>query len=246
MFINNYQSITETETGDNDYSPGEQECMKPVVGVLTTRSSKSNKPYPSGKKARLFKELIYYGNQKNIFIFFFASEGINWKEKTIEGYTYGENKKWQSGVYPFPDIVYNRILNRQIEEKKAIKLIIKRFTSDKNICFFNTRFLDKWEVHKAISNSPEGQQFLPETVLLSRRKLKDFTTRYRELFLKPRRGYRGKGVIKLKHFSGNVFQYACAGLPSIKWQKCSSFDLLYKQIKKIIKDDKRYILQKDL
>jgi len=214
----------------------------PVVGVLTT-AERTNKLYPIGKKARLFKEMIFYGKQQGVFIYFFNNKGINWKKKIIRGYTCTENMKWVSGYYPFPNIVYNRILNRHIEGKKSIKTMLESFNQDQNTYLFNTRFFDKWEVHQALTRCPQGREFVPETVLLNRRRLRDFTVRYPEVFLKPRNGYRGRGLIKIKSLSKNKFIYACAGLSSIKWKKSSSFSSLYKQISQLTTGNNRYILQ---
>lgn len=243
MLINNSATpITVSSEPDDQKSMQSKNHTPPVVGVLTTPITRPNKKYPQGKKARLFRELIHCGKQKGIFIYFFANEKVDWKGRVIKGYTF-KNKQWVSNTYPFPDIVYNRILDREFEEKKSIKLLLKRFENDKNIYLFNSRFLDKWEVHKVLNSYWEGQQLIPETVLFNRRNLRDFTLKYKEIFLKPRDGYRGKGVIKIKCPAQNNYQYASAGLSKVKWRKSSSFDLLYRHISKLIANEKSYLLQ---
>jgi hypothetical protein len=210
-----------------------------TVGVLTTFNRNSNQ-YPQGKNARLLKELIIYGRKKGVFIFAFLPTGVDIKRKLIRGYTCKNDGRWIRTVFPWPDIVYNRILQRRIESRSGIEKILTAFEQDKNIFLFNSRFLNKWEVYKAISNYQQARDYLPETLIFNKENLRTATAKYSEVFLKPRNSSRGEGIIKIKS-KGKGYTFARV---RGKWVNTSTFDNLYQKLKMKKINAKRYLIQK--
>lgn len=214
----------------------------PSIGILTGKLNTNY--YPKGKKARLFKEMITYGRERGLFIFYFYPEDVNWENKIFKGFTCNKEGRWITGCYPLPDIVYNRIVYRTIETREEVAILLKRCEKEKHIFLFNSRFLDKWEVYQAIARHTAELQLTPETALFSEKNLKNFLSRHFEIYLKPRNGSRGKGIIKVKHRGNHGFSYTRTGSSSGKWVACSTFNDLYKKIKNKIPPQNPYIIQK--
>lgn len=212
----------------------------PVVGIITTGRNKNK--YPGGAPQHLYRELINHGRKKGVFIYSFHPNNIDWKRRVIKGFTHN-GKGWISGVYRFPDIVYNRILYRNIEGSTVVKNILKKFDQDPDIILFNTRFLDKWEVHKAIAGDRNTVNLVPETELLSRDSLKFMMNRHSEVLLKPRNSSKGQGIIKIKQNGTNQYAFSRAEWKSPKWIKSYSVNSLYQQLKLLNTFNRNYLIQ---
>lgn len=216
-----------------------------LVGVLTSGKN-INQGIPTGKKSRIFKEMFFHARQKEVDVFFFYLEDINWKQRTIKGLVLSGQKSWVMLTFPFPDIVYNRILYRNIEKTETARRILRRFEMDPRVELFNTRFLEKWEVYQAFKQSDQAGDLLPETDLYSRKNLQEYCRKFNEVFLKPRNGSKGKGIIKVNQDPrGTGFFYARAeNSRHEKWRHCVSYDSLYRELTAIGVSDSRYLVQR--
>ncbi|HEX3011935.1 MAG TPA: YheC/YheD family protein [Syntrophomonadaceae bacterium] len=218
--------------------------LGPVVGILTTVNYNPVSGLPRGKEAYYFAELITYAHRLGIFIYLFYPSDVNWNNNTIKGYTLDTKRKfpkWEEGLYPIPDIVYNRIRSRSIENKPNVLKLLNKFES-KGITLFNSRFLDKWVVYNALQSNPFLVQTLPPTAIFSYDNLKDYLAKYSEVFIKPRNSSIGKGIIKVVKHS-DKYMFAQARSNKINWQPCSSFDQLYNAVTTIVVHSSRYIIQ---
>lgn len=215
------------------------------VGVLITGNSYSIF-YSGGKTARLYKELILWGRKKNILIFFFHPLDVSWKGKKIKGITLDKNNRWIFKYFDFPPVIYNRLSYRSDEKKAYIQNIFQKFQNN-NIYIFNTRFLNKWEVYLTLKNHPDMTPFLPATVPFSKTSLKQFTSLYSDVFLKPQNSSLGKGIIKIsKSPYKKGFIFACADEKPLRWIKCSSYQDLYNKLLKYMGYPKSYLLQEGI
>lgn len=161
----------------------------PLIGILTGRK-KDNKVTGNG---RLFKEL-----QKEII----KSGGLsvvftpqNLSAPVINGYMYFPKKdKWYSVQCPLPHVVYNRVPFRRIEKSNSFHDACQFFESE-GIPFFNTCFLDKYELYGIFSKDPYFQKLIPETEKIHKMSsLEKFLIEHKQLYLKPSLGSKGKGI----------------------------------------------------
>lgn len=219
--------------------------LGPSVGIIIS-SKNPNNQIPKGKQGRLYKEMIVYGKNKGLFVFIFYAEGVNWKKRIISGYTINNSGKWVKGNFSLPTIVYNRINYRSIESKKNIKLLFKRLENDNNIFVFNTRFLNKWEVHEILHSIPSCQRFLPDTMKHSRKNLRALLGKHKEVFLKPINNSRGHGIIKIVSSHHNSFLYSKADKNIPKWHSCSSFYTLFEALNRMGIRENRYLIQEGI
>lgn len=208
-------------------SKREKKTPPPItVGVLTTANKKG---LPGGEKSKLFKEMVDYGKKQNIFIYFFFARDVDWHQRRIKGYIW-TGKQWRRGLLRFPDIIYNRIHFRNIESQSQVKQLLRRFERDPSIYLFNSRFLNKWEVYKALRIRKSTAKWLPETVRFNHKSLTTMVKKYPAVFLKYSYGSLGKGIIKVKRLPDRQFAYAVAKKGGTNWKKCSSPDSLYRQL----------------
>jgi len=212
----------------------------PVVGVMTT-AVKNNNP-PRGKTGKLFKEFIQFASRQGVFIYLFHPDWVDKKREYIKGLTV-VNNKWKQDVFAWPDIIYNRIRFRKIENQKAITKLLMEFMKDKRVYLFNSRFLNKMEVYEALKIHPQGKQVVPDTVMFSRTSLEKMLGNYHDVFLKPIDGSIGRGIFKIQSVSPG--QYCCAGVSSHRpsWKGPYSFDILYKWLISSEVSGRNYLVQ---
>lgn len=220
-----------------DYQP----CtLLPLVGILTTTRD-TVRGQPVGKRARLFKEMSMFASRNGIKLFFFYPQDVIRSRRMISGLV-PTPRGWIRSLYPLPDVVYNRITYRDIERQQTVYSLLRYFENHPQVYLFNTRFLDKWEVYQAIKRAGMAGELLPDTELLSREKLKCFGRDYEEIFVKPRNGSKGVGIIKIKRAAnGTGFFYA--RVKSEQWKYAGSIDYLYRAIASICIPGNRYLLQ---
>lgn len=233
----------------NSYRPyfieGNLIKLGPSVGILTSDKNQDN-PIPKGKKGRLFKEMIQYGQNKGLFIFLFYAEGVDWKKKTVKGYSLNNSGKWITGNYALPSIIYNRIQYRSLEAKSNVKTLLQRLEKEPEVYVFNSRFLNKWEVNEVLWSFEAGQKFIPETKKFNRENLRDLLRRYPELFLKPINSSRGQGIVKIISNHDGTYKYSKADTSNPRWYACSSFYTLSEALSRIGVKENRYLVQQGI
>lgn len=228
--------------GSNTLPNQQEQYRKPpvTVGVLTTANRKG---LPGGERSRLFKEMVDYGKKNNINIFFFFVRDVYWKQRRIRGVTW-TGKVWKRGIYPFPNIIYNRIRFRNIESQMHVKRLLRQLHKDPRVYLFNSRFLNKWEVYKALKSSKTTAKWLPDTARFTRQSLITMVRKYPEVFLKYSYGSLGKGIIKVKRLPHGQYAYAVAKKGPMAWKRCSSMEFLYRQLAFLANN--AYLVQKGI
>jgi len=216
----------------------------PVVGVLIAGKENTGSP-PVARRARIYRELSQNAAQKNIFMYFFQAHEVDWNHQKVRGLIYDsslKNGKWRKADFFLPDIIYNRISFRHKEDTEAVQefMLKARHT---NIYLFNSRFLNKWEVHQSLVNHPKTREFSIETDCYSNEALTKYLNKYNEFFIKPVANSIGKGIIKVISTRTDRIEYFRLGR-SPNWQICRSQAELYTRLS--IPLGEKYILQKGI
>lgn len=211
----------------------------PVVGVLT--SAIHNKNMPHGKTARLFKEMIEYSRRRGIFVYLFGPDGISKDRRYIRGISSRHNS-WKPGIFPWPDIIYNRIRFRKLERQQEVARLLQEINKDQRVYFFNSRFLNKQEVYKALNTHPEAREMLPDTKTYNRHNLELMLRKYSELFMKPNHGSIGRGIYKIMRQSPQRYCFAGVSSGAPHWKGPYNFELLYRHLyNEVLKEN--YLIQ---
>jgi len=237
---------------DSDYSGTNFKKViknKVIVGVLTTPKKSGIHPLPEGKDSKLKREMVDAATEKGIFMYFFYPQDFSWAKETVIGHTcsYPNSKKgeWVRGMFPLPDIVYNRLSYRKNESQREVQDLLFRLENNSNIYLFNSRFLNKWEVHNTLSHNSLSIDLVPETQLFNKDNLGGLLNKYPELFIKPTNNSIGKGIIKIKHKFDDCYLFQQADSKT-KWNRCTSINQLYRSLKSIINYEDKYMIQKGI
>jgi len=130
-------------------------------------------------------------------LYIFSIEDVNFEGLSITGTYYNSQKKqWEKGVFPFPDVLYNRKGNGGINTKKVRQLV-----KDLKIRMLNpVNDFDKWELYQKLSAINGVQDYLPATIKYNSVKdLRQMLTRYRCIYLKATVGRNATTVMRLRH-----------------------------------------------
>lgn len=220
----------------------------PLIGVLTSvpRSGKSG--LPIGKEAHIFMDMFKYGRKHGAFMFLFYAPELDWSKGTIKGYTIAINNKnirWISGVFPIPDIIYNRIRYRHIELSPVVHSTLAKCEQHSNVKIFNTRFLDKWEVYEVLDSDPNISHLMPPSMVYNKKNLNIFLQNYPEFFIKPISSSMGKGIIKIIRSPDGSYIYKISKNGNLITE-CASGSDLHIKLAKYLEKEKQYLIQKGI
>ncbi|HEU5141114.1 MAG TPA: YheC/YheD family protein [Bacillales bacterium] len=122
----------------------------------------------------------------------------------VEGNLFNpETHRWVKTRMPYPDVIYNRIPFRDDEETGTMQNSIDKIKS-LGVPYFNSGFLDKWEMFECLRKVSTIAGYLPDTKLLSRATLEKSLYSWNELYLKPKAGQKGDGMLAVKLAAGGT------------------------------------------
>ncbi|XID93570.1 YheC/YheD family protein [Paenibacillaceae bacterium WGS1546] len=168
---------------------------KPVVAILTIddeiqafRGNRNN-----------FLDLIRTGEQMGILAYVVTVKNMKLQAPRILGYTYREeDESWVSAWFPRPNIVYNRIPQREDERLPRVKKKLSALVKQPDIRLFNRRFFNKWSLFQWLNESKITKVHIPETKKLTEAAtLTGLLKKHRLLYLKPIRGKAGVGIMSV-------------------------------------------------
>lgn len=183
----------------NIWKAGDAIYLGPVVGIFvnpiyTTKLLKGNIPLSATKD-------IQANTVAKCLIYFFSIDHIDWKEKTIQGYTVApKSKQWTFQTFPFPNVIYDCGVDFATHQKGTVKRIRQRFHEDPGIQFINnSNYLGKWKLYTRLSKYEEMRPYLPETIRYrSVDDLQAMLARHRLIYIKSFYGSQGREVMSVR------------------------------------------------
>jgi glutathione synthase/RimK-type ligase-like ATP-grasp enzyme len=213
--------------------------LGPVVGLLSDINT--DKDAPNFRSIHLFCEELHQGFSE-FGGFFYVFMYSNFTDSSASGY-YFANGKWIFSEVPQPDVIYNRIHSRKLEQVKSFQSFREKL-EQLTIPFFNDCFLSKWDVYEKLMLEEKIHPFIPETRIFSKENLKDLIETYKMVFIKPIHGSQGRNIIKLiKEEDQYVFQSTSATLDEII--KKQSLHEIFQQLKPLLRN-RIYIIQQGI
>lgn len=168
----------------------------PLIGIFTTGFTESAS-HPIGNRSIGFQDLITLPDSLHPIVFLFGAQHINWDEETIEGYFFKE-EKWVQCTVPFPNVIYDRLPNRQAETYRPIIRAKKRLQTKYAIPWFNPGFFNKWNIHEILINEETVASLLPQTEAFRNfEQLEHFLSSYKHVYMKPVHGSFGRNIYQL-------------------------------------------------
>lgn len=171
----------------------------PLIGILTV--GKGNRLY--GNKAN-FIDIMRTGKLLGAFVYVFTPQDINWESNQVRARLFDNTTgRWITSTLPFPDVVYNRIPNRQYEAENEVQLTLTQLQQIPNLKLFNPRFFDKWELYQMLQTSHLATHIPDTSIISSEETLKNYLLKYQKLYIKPSSGKAGKGIFYVEQQNNN-------------------------------------------
>ncbi|WP_276624442.1 YheC/YheD family protein [Syntrophomonas wolfei] len=211
----------------------------PVVGIMAETSRDARRPF--GGQTFFIKQLLQSGRALGQICFAFSPFSIDWKSKSIHGYSWGD-KGWIQGRFPLPDVVYPR-------EKaySPVKLNIRRRLENMDVKFLNPALIGKWQTYRVITQNPALVPFIPDTRLVNSFSQVDrMIKKYTAVYLKPVAGSQGRNIVRVvKKKNDSVYQYQYQLNGRLVKGSASSLAQLRSCLKPIM-GNRTYIAQKQI
>lgn len=177
----------------------------PLVGIFTSGFS-TIKVRPIGERSILFSKLLSVQKTVGVVAFLFGEQHINWDKGTINGFFYEDG--WKVIEVPLPNVVYDRIPNRRIENLKRIKKVKERLQKDYLIPWYNPSFFNKLDIYERLLQEDSISDYLPEThAFTSISMVERMLSNFGNVFLKPKNGSLGKGIYQVLYDKKEGFYY---------------------------------------
>jgi glutathione synthase/RimK-type ligase-like ATP-grasp enzyme len=229
------------------YAQFDEQAMRlkfgPLFGILINHMPAENQGQTLGPLTKFLDECVLASSTKGIAVVVFQPQHIQLEKREVTGWA-KERGKWTSATFPYPDIIYNRIMSRRIEELPAVQAKLNKLSKHHNIPIFNERFLDKGQVHAILQKDEAIAHLLPYTVPFNLKRVKEAFTHYPILYLKPTNGSLGSGIIRLTR-SNKIYLYQYATANGSITRTARSFVQLGKILTQKIKQQP-YIIQQGL
>lgn len=165
---------------------------------------------PFGKQTQFFEDMVKYYETPQVKLLFFSPYTWNHDTAVLEGLIY-QDGTWQPSTTQKPTLVYDRSFSRNPDEKLWLS-DFRDSLNDQGVTLFNPVSIQELSTNKetcAQWQESRGFSVLKTSPLsdLLEGKLENV----RQLYLKPRSGSRGIGVLKLHRIQDQYRLYANEG-----------------------------------
>ncbi|WP_273852538.1 YheC/YheD family protein [Guptibacillus spartinae] len=209
------------------------DAIRPLVGIFAG----SNRKHHFSGNGTLFKTIQQNLTECGGLSYVFTPEDIF--PSFIRGYLYNPiSKKWTGFRFPYPNIVYNRIPNREEECSNKVTAFFS-LLKKKGIPYFNRSFFQKDHILSHLAAKDSLSPFIPETAPATEVNFKHFIDSYPSVFFKPTAGSKGRGIFKVNRVDSG-FHY----IDHKRNVLFSTFHSLQEHL--ITQIDEPYIMQRDI
>ncbi|NEX79303.1 YheC/YheD family protein [Bacillus thermocopriae] len=203
----------------------------PLVGIFTAGFTDIDEQ-PIGERTQFFSKLLSVNKTVGALSFVFGEQHIDWKQGTIEGYFY-ENNRWQQLEVPFPNVIYDRLPNRKSERIPKLMKVKERLQKEYLIPWYNPGFFNKLDIYERLEQDSSVERYLPEThPFTSFSIIETMLSKYGHVFVKPRNGSLGLGIHQII-YDRETGKYYCRYQDSEernRLRKFPSLELLFKWV----------------
>lgn len=169
--------------------------MKKKIGVLAM--------YLSGgrlEELSFFRKLCICGAGLGLEVLIFTPDDVQGHGR-INALTYRpEQGKWVRKSTAFPPLIYDRCRYHGTENFRKLSLFRKTHTE---LRYMSRPLGNKWMVHQMLSEQADIAVHLPATIPFKNGKeLREFLRSYPVVYMKPKNGTGGRGIIRLRRLQG--------------------------------------------
>ncbi|QJC53032.1 YheC/YheD family protein [Paenibacillus albicereus] len=175
-------------------------ARKPVLAILTMSDSKLGF---RGNRAN-FADLIRTGKEMGFTVYVLPMRHLSFSKPLLSGFSLSDSgagkSEWEKGLFPFPDLVYNRIPQREDELMPRVQRKLKLLLASPRVKgAFNPSFFNKWELFEWLRKSQATKRYIPSTRRMATvAGLDRMMSKHPYLYLKPVSGKAGKGIMTIR------------------------------------------------
>lgn len=215
---------------------------KPVIAILTT----SDRLQQFRGNRNNFRDIIRTGREMGYMVYVITVRDLKLNEQIVSGYVpSASGKLWYAIPVPLPQVIYNRIPNREEEEKAPVARKIAECLEHPEISLYNPSFFNKWNLFEWLKESKATSRHVPKTRRMrSAATLTAMLKNHESLYLKPEKGKAGKGIMRLRYRPDTLLPYRLqiqSGKKNTTY-KAASVERLWARIGRE-KGSARYIVQ---
>lgn len=171
--------------------------LGPLIGILTWR--RRRRP-PFGADTPLIASMTRLAAAEGSLVYAFTLRDVRQRESRVRAYLFDPLRgRWSRRLLPLPDVVYDRLTSRSAAfgvRGRRVRAYLNRVLAGR---YFNPTFWDKWRVHRALARSGRWPSLLPATApYCGGRQLLRWVERYGTVWLKPRQGTGGLGILVVR------------------------------------------------
>ncbi|WP_168122823.1 YheC/YheD family protein [Paenibacillus sp. HB172176] len=205
---------------------------KPVLAILTIDDSRGE----FRGNRRNFADLTRTGETMGFLVYVLTIKHLMLARKKLRGYVYQkETNSWKQELLPFPDVIYNRIPQREDEMLPHVRQKISACRRHTRVKIFNPSFFNKWELFEWLRRSKLTRPYIPATRrLMNIGSLDRLMRKHEFLYLKPESGKAGNGIMTIRMQSGKPLPYRLKiqENKSSSTYNCASVPKLWSRIQK--------------
>ncbi|WP_010272097.1 YheC/YheD family endospore coat-associated protein [Paenibacillus senegalensis] len=169
--------------------------LGPLIAVMVSRVHSKSSDRPFGANTSFCRELTLACEKFGGLVYFFSPAELPAESGRLSGWIY--DKGWKKRSFPIPNVVYNRLTKRRLENSDRVQQFIHEVKSTYRSHVFNEKFLNKTEVFQILKQVPGVQSYLPESYAYKSSTLQAMCARHSTVYLKPVTGSLGKGIIRI-------------------------------------------------
>lgn len=150
-----------------------------------------------------FRKLCVAGNKLGLEVLIFTPDDMDSARGRIHAMTYNANRAaWLRKWAPVPPLIYDRCRYHGAHNYRKLTRFRQKHAK---LRYLGRMMASKWTVHQLLSEHPQIAPHLPTTVRYKDAKeLASFLKRYPVVFLKPKNGTGGRGIIRLQRTAGGT------------------------------------------
>ncbi|WNQ09968.1 YheC/YheD family protein [Paenibacillus aurantius] len=163
------------------------------LGILACRTAGDP---PFGER-ETYRRMSKAGARLGMAVTVFSPEGIDADTGRVHGYRYNpDSAGWESGSYPFPSVLYDRMFYSDPGLYRASREQLKRLIRQNGVRLLGRRLEGKWSLYRLLREDPSLAPHLPRTERYQgASRLIRVLSSWGRVILKPDGGTQGKGIL---------------------------------------------------
>ena len=190
--------------------------LAPILAILTSQVHHAFGGLWFGPSTDYFREICRKAPRFGVWVYLVHPEVL------LQGLQSGRVAKhweWSAGVgwresrkpVPLPDIVYDRIGSRQLDQSEVVLRLRESLRANCWSTYFNPGFFNKWEVYEFLSRVRELENHLPWTQPSNETAWRAMASRAKVFYIKPISGSKGRGIVRVTRRGDQLWSYFLMG-----------------------------------